>query len=84
MKDVTVNSNDGGMSLDSSNPLAVKDEMDAQKEYFRRLKFTHLEQEAKRNFLFTIMGDEPQGVQPGDNEALGALPRSHPYKGTHS
>jgi hypothetical protein len=44
----------------------------AVQDHFRRLKFNYLEQEAKRNFLFSITGDEPQGVQPGENEALGA------------
>jgi hypothetical protein len=34
------------------------------------LKFTYLEQEAKRNFLYSITGDEPQGVQAGENEDL--------------
>ena len=41
-------------------------------DYFRRLKFTYLEQEAKRNFLFSITGDEPQSVAPGENERLGS------------
>ena len=31
----------------------------------------YLEQEAKRNFLFSITGDEPQGVRPGENEERG-------------
>jgi len=47
------------------------------KEYLRRLKFTHLEQEAKRKFLVSITGDEPQRVQPGDNEELGERPKQH-------
>lgn len=34
------------------------------------MKFTYLEQEAKRNFLYSITGDEPQGVQAGENEDL--------------
>ncbi|CAD6569536.1 MAG: hypothetical protein TREMPRED_005287 [Tremellales sp. Tagirdzhanova-0007] len=70
LRDVTVHINDSAMMMDPSNPLLVKDEMEAQKEYFRRLKFTYLEQEAKRYFLFSITGDEPQGVQPGENEQL--------------
>lgn len=39
---------------------------------FRRLKFNYLEQETKRNFLFSITGDDPRAVSPGENEALGA------------
>ena len=30
-----------------------------------------MEQEAKRNFLFSIMGDDPKAVSPGENELLG-------------
>lgn len=46
-------------------------EREAQKDYFRRLKFKFLEQEAKKSFLFSITGDVPQRVMPGENEALG-------------
>ncbi|RXK36705.1 hypothetical protein M231_06012 [Tremella mesenterica] len=68
LRDVTGHGNDSALVLDPSNPLLVKAEMEAQKDYFRRLKFTYLEQEAKRNFLFSITGDEPQVVPPGENE----------------
>ncbi|ORY33785.1 hypothetical protein BCR39DRAFT_519226 [Naematelia encephala] len=68
LRDVTTNSNDSAMMLDPNNPVLVREEMAAQKEYFRRLKFNYLEQEAKRKFLVSITGDEPQGVQPGENE----------------
>lgn len=40
-------------------------------DYFRRLKFTYLEQEAKREFLDSITGDEPKGARPGENEERG-------------
>ncbi|GFZ46197.1 hypothetical protein JCM24511_04444 [Saitozyma sp. JCM 24511] len=70
LRDVTVNSSDSAMALDPGNPTIIGPEMEAQKDHFRRLKFNYLEQEAKRNFLFSITGDEPQGVQPGENEAL--------------
>ncbi|WVR05241.1 hypothetical protein IAU60_002253 [Kwoniella sp. DSM 27419] len=68
LRDVTTNSSDSVMMLDPSNPVLVREEMESQKEFFRRLKFTYLEQEAKRHFLSSIMGDEPQQVQPGENE----------------
>lgn len=38
---------------------------------FRGLKFTFLDQEAKRQFLFSITGDAPQVVEEGENDALG-------------
>ncbi|KAL7422301.1 hypothetical protein Q5752_002947 [Cryptotrichosporon argae] len=71
LRDVTANA-DGALGLDPGNPVAVRDEMEAQKDYFRRLKFTYLEQEAKRNFLYAITGDEPPSVSQGENEALEA------------
>jgi hypothetical protein len=58
-------------SIADGNPLAVPYEKDQQKIYFRNLKFKYLEQEAKRSFLFSITGDEPQRVMPGENEELG-------------
>jgi len=57
----------------TSNPLGMAAERAAQKEHFRRLKFKHLEQEAKKSFLFCITGDTPQRVLPGENEELGEL-----------
>ncbi|WWC90102.1 uncharacterized protein L201_005035 [Kwoniella dendrophila CBS 6074] len=68
LRDVTMSSNDSAMMLDPSNPILVREEMESQKEYFRRVKFTYLEQEAKRHFLSWIIGDEPQRVEPGENE----------------
>ncbi|WRT67088.1 uncharacterized protein IL334_004054 [Kwoniella shivajii] len=68
LRDVTMSSNDSAMMMDPNNPILVREEMESQKDYFRRLKFTYLEQEAKRHFLSSIMGDEPQRVEPGENE----------------
>ncbi|WWC69508.1 uncharacterized protein I206_103450 [Kwoniella pini CBS 10737] len=68
LRDVTLSSNDSAMMMDPNNPILVREEMVSQKDYFRRLKFTYLEQEAKRHFLSSIMGDEPQRVEPGENE----------------
>ncbi|WVQ98684.1 hypothetical protein IAU59_005815 [Kwoniella sp. CBS 9459] len=73
LRDVTMNSNDSAMMLDPSNPLLVREEMQLQKEYVKRLKFTHIEQEAKRHFLASVMGDDPPTVQPGQNEELEAI-----------
>ena len=41
------------------------------KEYLSKLKFTYLEQEAKRNFIRSIMVEDPRQVPEGENEALG-------------
>ncbi|WWC61172.1 uncharacterized protein I303_103752 [Kwoniella dejecticola CBS 10117] len=68
LRDVTLNSNDSAMMMDPNNPILVREEMESQKDYFRRIKFTYLEQQAKRHFLSSIMGDEPQRVEPGENE----------------
>ncbi|WVW83168.1 hypothetical protein I302_105186 [Kwoniella bestiolae CBS 10118] len=68
LRDVTLNSNDSAMMLDPNNPVLVREEMESQKEYFRRLKFTYLEQEAKRHFLSSIMLEEPPTVEQGENE----------------
>ncbi|OCF36536.1 hypothetical protein I316_01786 [Kwoniella heveanensis BCC8398] len=70
LKDVTMNSNDSAMMLDPSNPLLVREEMQSQKEYFKRIKLTFLEQQAKMHFLSSVMGDDPATVQPGENEEL--------------
>jgi len=37
------------------------------------LKFTYLEQDAKRNFLQAVTIEDPKGVPAGENEALGQL-----------
>ncbi|WWD15623.1 hypothetical protein CI109_100045 [Kwoniella shandongensis] len=68
LRDVTMSSNDSAMMMDPTNPILVREEMESQKDYFRRLKFTYLEQEAKRHFLASITGTEPQRVEPGENE----------------
>ncbi|KAK8870084.1 hypothetical protein IAR55_000654 [Kwoniella newhampshirensis] len=68
LRDVTMSSNDSAMTMDPTNPVLVREEMESQKDYFRRLKFTYLEQEAKRHFLASITGTEPQRVEPGENE----------------
>ncbi|KAK6902882.1 hypothetical protein L486_08378 [Kwoniella mangroviensis CBS 10435] len=68
LRDVTLSSNDSAMMLDPNNPILVREEMESQKEYFRRLKFTYLEQEAKRHFLSSIMLEEPPTVEQGENE----------------
>ncbi|WVQ78048.1 hypothetical protein IAT38_000129 [Cryptococcus sp. DSM 104549] len=73
LRDVTMGSNDSAMTLDPNNPVLVREEMISQKEYFRRLKFTYLEQDAKRHFLASITGAEPQVVQPGENEEREAI-----------
>ncbi|WVF72244.1 hypothetical protein IAT40_007056 [Kwoniella sp. CBS 6097] len=73
LKDVTMNSNDSAMMLDPSNPILMREEMQSQKDYFKRLKFTYLEQEAKRHFLASVMGEDPQTVQPSQNEELEAI-----------
>ena len=70
LRDLTTPNANNDAALDPSNPVLIREETDAQKDYLRRLKFTYLEQEAKRNFLFSITGEEPQGVLPGENEAL--------------
>ncbi|KAK4684696.1 hypothetical protein P7C73_g5473, partial [Tremellales sp. Uapishka_1] len=70
LRDMTINSNDAASMMDPSNPILMGEEMESQKDYFRRLKFNYLEQEAKRNFLYSITGDEPQNIQPGENEEL--------------
>ncbi|WVQ71594.1 hypothetical protein IAR50_001134 [Cryptococcus sp. DSM 104548] len=72
LHDVTMGSNDSALMLDPNNPILVREEMNAQKDYFRRLKFTYLEQGAKRHFLASITGEEPQSVAPGENEELEA------------
>ncbi|ODN84746.1 hypothetical protein L202_00625 [Cryptococcus amylolentus CBS 6039] len=72
LRDVTVGSNESALMLDPNNPILVREEMNAQKDYFRRLKFTYLEQGAKRHFLASITGEEPQRVEPGENEELEA------------
>ncbi|ODO11520.1 hypothetical protein I350_00300 [Cryptococcus amylolentus CBS 6273] len=54
LRDVTVGSNESALMLDPNNPILVREEMNAQKDYFRRLKFTYLEQGAKRHFLASI------------------------------
>lgn len=68
LRDVTMSSNESALMLDPNNPILVREEMKAQKDYFRKLKFTYLEQDAKRHFLASITGDEPQRVEPGENE----------------
>ncbi|WVQ70141.1 uncharacterized protein L199_008366 [Kwoniella botswanensis] len=68
LRDVTLSSNDSAMMLDPNNPILVREEMESQKEYFRRLKFTYLEQEAKRHFLSSIILEEPPTVEQGENE----------------
>ncbi|KAE8538047.1 hypothetical protein D1P53_006114 [Cryptococcus gattii VGV] len=68
LRDVTMSSNESALVLDPNNPILVREEMKAQKDYFRKLKFTYLEQDAKRHFLASITGDEPQRVEPGENE----------------
>ncbi|WVO12826.1 hypothetical protein L204_100434 [Cryptococcus depauperatus] len=68
LRDVTTASNDSAMAFDPNNPVLVREEMNAQKDYFRRLKFAYLEQDAKRHFLASITGEEPQRVEPGENE----------------
>ncbi|KGB74278.1 hypothetical protein I307_05009 [Cryptococcus deuterogattii 99/473] len=68
LRDATMSSNESALMLDPNNPILVREEMKAQKDYFRKLKFTYLEQDAKRHFLASITGDEPQRVEPGENE----------------
>lgn len=40
-------------------------------DYFRKLKFKFLEQDAKLEFLAAISGDEPKVLQMGENEEKG-------------
>ena len=86
MQDVTMNSGNP-MMLDPNNPTLVREETALQKvrtgslstkishidiqDYLSKLKFTYLEQDAKRNFLQAVTIEDPQGVPAGENEALG-------------
>jgi hypothetical protein len=67
LEDVQLNEIDALLAKDPGNPFLIKEEAAALKEYFRKLKFAHLEQEAKRFFIYSITGDEPQGVSEEDN-----------------
>lgn len=42
-------------------------------EFFKKIKFKYLEQEAKSEFLKQVLVDDPQTVSAGQIEALGAL-----------
>jgi hypothetical protein len=82
---VTIHHGDHMGILDPSNPALVGEEEALQKasshgrvhdhanaqEYLSKLKFTYLEQEAKRNFIRSIMVEDPRQVPEGENEALG-------------
>ncbi|ORX39846.1 hypothetical protein BD324DRAFT_615220 [Kockovaella imperatae] len=70
LEDVTINSNDSAMMMNPHNPLLLKEESEAEKATFRKLKYTYIEQGAKVNFVMNITGDEPMGLQPGENEGL--------------
>ena len=68
--DLTQTFSDSAMAQDPGNPTLVDEEISAQIEFFKKIKFKYLEQEAKETFLKLILADDPVQIDREDNQRL--------------
>ncbi|KAL7416379.1 hypothetical protein BDY24DRAFT_379560 [Mrakia frigida] len=68
--DLTQTFSDSAMAQDPGNPTLVEEEISAQIEFFKKIKFKYLEQEAKETFLKLILAEDPVQIDREDNNRL--------------
>lgn len=73
--DLTSTYSDSAMAQDPSNPTLLAEEIAAEVDFFKKIKFKYREQEAKESFLKLILADHPEQIDQAENEAVGAWRR---------
>jgi hypothetical protein len=76
--DLTSTYSDSAMAQDPANPTLLADEIAAEVDFFKKIKFKYREQEAKESFLKLILADHPEQIDQAENEAVGACPKLSP------